>query len=411
VDGSAQRKPTRREGVREGLTVVLASVAAFTAGATALSLLRDGDYESTALVSGAPSGEPAPSLGVARRAVDAAGASRGTAGALLDHLKVEQRLGGEVAFKVRAEEPATARRLAASYARAWVDALPRRAEARAGPAGLARRRRDTARAALTGAAIGLLAGLLLALAREGIDVRRSSSRSVAARLGLKELGQVPERPGEMEEAHRLPALESPERAAAEAYARLGARVAAEAREASARVVLVCGTVATDYGEQVAAGLGAALAAEGRKVAVVELDPERPMLRRLFALARRPGAAEIARGETTLDEALTPVQAVSGLHVLAAGAGFPVGSGPAAAVLDALRERFDFVVVAGPPLLGDGETAVAGADALLLAVDLRRTRYSRRPRLERVLGGLDVPVLGFVLMASTSSGAELSAPRA
>jgi Mrp family chromosome partitioning ATPase len=292
-----------------------------------------------------------------------------------------------------------------------VESLPGRSRARAGPAGPAERTGDIIAVVLAGAGIGVLAGVALAAMRERLDVRRTSSRSVAARLGYKELARVPEAPPQLEDTYRLPAVEEPESAAAEAYSRLGARVAEEALEASARVILVCGTVATDHGEQVAAGLAAALAAEGRTVAVVELDPERPALRRLFALARRPGAAEVADGESTLDQALTPVPGVSGLHVLAAGAGAPIGAATAESLLDALRQRFDVVVVAGPPLLRAGEISVAGADALLLAVALRRTRYSRRPRLERVLDGLGVPVLGFVLLASASRGAELSAARA
>ncbi|MGH2745193.1 MAG: hypothetical protein ACRDN8_22435, partial [Thermoleophilaceae bacterium] len=103
VGGTAHRLRSRREGVGAGLTIVLASIAAFAAGATALALLRSGDWESTAVVSGAPTSEPARSLGVARRALAAAGAGREGAGALLDHLEVERRTGGDIAFTVSAD--------------------------------------------------------------------------------------------------------------------------------------------------------------------------------------------------------------------------------------------------------------------------------------------------------------------
>jgi polysaccharide biosynthesis transport protein len=351
----------------------------------------------------APTDAPAHSSEAARRALAAAGAGRERAGELLDHLSAERQAGGRVALTVTAEESAAARRLAASYARAWAQGLPERARARAGPAGPARRDRDVLRAALIGAAAGLLAGLALALVREVLDVRRTSSRSIAARLGLEELGRVPEAPVDVEEAYRVPALEATEGAAAKAYAELAARVAVDAEAAAVRVILVCGAVAEDHGEQVAAGLGAALAGGARRVAVVELDPARATLRRQFALARRPGVTEVAGGETTLDDALTPVQGVSGLCVLAAGAAsVTVGGSPSGSMLEALRERFDLVVVAGRPLLRDGGAAVAGADALLLAVDLRRTRHSRRPRLERVLERIDIPVLGFGLSSAGSA---------
>ena len=402
MGGVARGRHPRREGLRESLTIVAATVVAFAAGATALSLARSsGGWEGTAVVTGASPGEPLRSGAVARSALRAAGA-RGEAGALLEHLSASRRPGGEVAFTVGADDPQAARQLAAGYAREWADA----SRGRAGPAAVARQERDTAGAALTGAAIGLLAGLLLAFLRERLDVRRTSSRSVAARLGFGELGRVPEIPDGVEETYRVPALELPG-AAAEAYERLAVRVAAVARGASARVLAVCGTVAEDRGEQVAAGLAAALAApeDGRRVAVVGLDPARPVLRRQFALARRPGASEVARGETTLDEALTSVPGVSGLSVLTAGAGPAPEPEAAEALLGALRTRFDMIVVTVPPLLesrGAPPPLPSRVDALLLAVALRRTRHSRPPRVEQVVEALDVPVLGFVLMASANT---------
>jgi Mrp family chromosome partitioning ATPase len=397
-----------REGVREGVTIVAASVAACAAGAAGLSLVGgDEGWEATAVVADAPPREPLRSAEVARRALDAAGAGGEGARELLDHMETA-RAGREATFTVRAEEPAAARRLAEDYARAWAEAARRSAGAsavvRAGPAEPTPER-AMARAALIGAAIGLLVGLLLAFLRERLDVRRTSSRTMAARLGLRELGAVPEAPEGVEDAYRLPALDSRDGSAA--YERLAARVAAAARDASAKVVAVRGTVAEDRGEQVAAGLAAALAADGRTVAVVELDPARPALRRQFALARRPGASEVARGKATLDEALADVPGVSGLSVLTAGAAPAPQKQAAERVLDSLRERFGTVVVAAPPLLGTGEGPV-GVDALLLVVALRRIRHSRRPLVERVLDDLEVPVLGFVLMASAQRAPDLAA---
>jgi Mrp family chromosome partitioning ATPase len=407
VGGTVGVRRSRREGLPRAVALVLAMTVACIAGAAALTLLRGAEYESTATVRGAGSPEPARSAAVARRALDIAGARGEPAAALLDHSDVGPG-GAGLAFTVRAEEPAPARRLADGYARGYVESLPEVSRARAMPAGSAERTAALPTALLIGAGIGLVGGLTLAVMREALDVRRTSSRRVAARLGLRELGQVPEAPEEVEEAYRLAALESPGSPTARAYAELGDTVAGEARAAAAQVVAVCGTVGEDHGEHVAAGLGTALAAPGRRVAVVEVDPSHPTLRRLFALARRPGLAEVARGKTTLEEALAPVPGVSGLCVLAAGAGPAPGHESTEPVLDALRERFDLVVVAGPPLLHDGAEGLAGADSLLLAVALRGTRYSRRPRLERLLAGLEMPVLGFVLVASANGASGLSA---
>jgi Mrp family chromosome partitioning ATPase len=408
MEAFVQRR--RREGLREAVTILVGSVAACVAGAMGLSMLRgDEGWESTATVRGAPTGEPLRSATTAARALHAAGARGEGPGALLDHLSAARPSRGAVAFTVRADGPAAARRLAAGYARAWADAAVERsressdtvapAAPRPATAKPVRVDRGTPRAALIGAGVGVLVGLLLAFLRERIDVRRTSSRIMAARLGLGVLGRVPEVPEVVEEAYRVAAVESPESAAAEAYELLAARIVRAASDASAGVVAVCGTVAEDRGEHAAAAVAATLAAEGRRVAVAELDPSCPVLRRQFALSRRPGAADVARGDATLDEALAAVPGLKGLAVLTAGAGPAPDPEAADDLVEALRRRFDLVILAARPLLAGGRAALEGVDAVVIAVALRRTRNSRRTPLERVLEDIDTPVLGFVLMAS------------
>lgn len=389
--------------------VVLAVIAACAAGAAALSVARGDEYESTAVVSGGSGSlEAARSVQLARRALDAAGARAAPAQALLDHSEVEREPGGELSFTVRADEPAAARMLAGSYARASVDALPERESARTSPAGPAERTGGVLRAVITGAGVGLLAGLLLALVREALDVRRTSSRTIGTRLGSKELGHVPALPAAVEQAYRVAALEDPDGAVAVAYGLVAANLAEEAERASARVVMVAGTVAEDHGEQVAANLAVSLAAAGRRVAIVEIDLDRPLLRRLFALERGPGLGEVLRDEVPLEDALARVPGVESLVVLTAGIAAPVAP-PPDALLDALARTCELVIVCGPPLLRRGRVPLPRADRLVLAVNLHRVRHSRWPRLERLLRALDVPVLGFVLVGARDSTAVLPAP--
>jgi Mrp family chromosome partitioning ATPase len=380
-------RPSRREGVQEGLAMLLAVIAACTAGAVALTLLRGQEYESTAVVrTGAPL-DGARSPEVARRALDAAGARGEPAAALLDHSEVDSAANGQLSFTVRADEPRAARVLAASYARAYTGSAPRVRPAEP--------TREIPPAALLGAGIGLLLGLVLALIREALDVRRTSSRTVAARLGTKEIGRVPDVPEALEDSFTLAAREASE--GGSPYGHVAAALAEEASEAAAKLLVVAGTVSEDNAEQVAPNLAVALAELGHTVAVVELDPGRPVLRRFFALERGPGLAEVLRDEVALDDALARVPDVGGLAVLTAGhADSPAGE-PANGVLDALGATFDYVLVCGTPLLRRGHAPMPRADALVLAVHLHRVRHSRRPRLERLLRGLGIPVLGFVLV--------------
>jgi Mrp family chromosome partitioning ATPase len=321
--------------------------------------------------------------------------------ALLEHSEVEARSPGELVVSVDAARRPAARRLAAAYARELADALPARARAEAAPAGPAERDRQTLRAALLGAGIGLLAGLVLALVREALDIRRTSSRTLERRLRLSALGAVPDTPPTVESAYELAPLDRPGGGEAAAYARLAATLEARAREAGARTLLVGGTVEADQGARVGAGLAAALAQRGCATAVVELDPARPLLRRMFALERGPGLAEVSRGEAPLDEALAWVPARGRLAVLPLGEGEPAPAETLRALLAELGSRAELVLVCAPPLLEAGPPR-AGADALVVAVHLRKVRHSHRPLLERTLRGLELPVLGFVLVGAGSA---------
>ena len=391
VGGNMELRGLRREGVRETVVMVVAVIAAFAAGATALMALQGEAYESTALVTGPASPDDARSEAVARAALDAAGAREEPAAALLDHSSAEAD-GDGVSLTVRADSAAAARSLARAYSRA----LARRSGGRAEPASPARRTDRLLRAAITGAAIGLLAALLLALAREALDVRRTSSRTMAARLGTRELGHVPGVPAALEDSFLLVTRDHLGTGTA-AYDVVAGSLAEEAAQSSARVLLVAGVVPEDHGEQVAANLSVALAALGHTVAIVEPSPARPMLRRFFALEREPGLTEVLRGEVALEDALTAVPGVENLAVITAGAADGAIEHSPDPILPALAESFDFVLVCVPPLLRRGRRPLPRADALVLAVYLHQVRRSRRPRLERLLRGVGMPTLGFVLV--------------
>jgi hypothetical protein len=397
-----QPRRSRSEGLREGAVTLLAVLVTCVAAGAALSFLTGEEWESTAVVTGGPAAvDEARTREVARRALDAAGARREPAAALLDHSEVERGPGGSLSFTVRTEEPAAARRLATSYARAYVDWLPPGATATARRGGPAHRDGDLVRMLLIGAAVGLVAGLLLALAREGLDARRTSSRAVAARLGTRELGRVPGAPADAEQAYGVAALEDPGGAAAAAYGEAAASLAAAADEASARVLLLAGAVAEDEGERVAANLAASLAAAGRRVAVVELEHGRQSLRRLFALEHGPGLAEVQRGEASLEQALNAVPGAAGLSVLTAGSqASPEPPQAPDAVLAKLAAAHALVVACGPPLLGSGAATLPKLDAVVLAVHLHRVRHSRRARLDRLLREIGVPLIGFVLVGAS-----------
>jgi tyrosine-protein kinase len=151
----------------------------------------------------------------------------------------------------------------------------------------------------------------------------------------------------------------------------------------------------------------------RRVALVDLDLERPVLARRLGASPSPGLVELAEGSATLEEVLQPIG--PGVTLVAAGAGRrpparTVTDLLASGALAAIGERVDVVIADLPPLLGSGlgqAPAAAVADLLLVvrsgvtplgrvrqatahlavrpAVLLNGTRSSLPPWLRRLTG--------------------------
>jgi protein-tyrosine phosphatase len=165
-----------------GFGVVIATMLLGAAAAAALSLSEPDGYKATARAVHGQGGRADEALaerpGIARAALTRAGAVRTSAAALLENSDVRAEGAGTVAFTVRTGAADAASRVATAYARAYRSALTPgdRANTRVEPAGPAERARRPAAAAPVGAGIGLLAGLLLALALDAL-ARRGGARS------------------------------------------------------------------------------------------------------------------------------------------------------------------------------------------------------------------------------------------
>jgi Mrp family chromosome partitioning ATPase len=364
---------------------------------------------------------------IARRTLERAGLGRLPPEALLDHSDTEPQVGA-LALRVRASRPSAAVGLANAYAREFASAVRRRG---AGEPDVRlahkaeRRRRRLLHGAAIGAGIGMLLGLALVVLREALDIRPRSSRLLQHRLRLTQLAAVPEPGPELERMHRLITIEDPGGADAKAFAAAAERVLKAAAVADARVLLMAGSAADDGASAVVANLGVEMARSGRRVVLADLDTRRPTLRRRFARRRNAGLSAVLRGQQHLDGALDTVPVAHGaakgrdggsvglvasqgvLEVLTAGVSPPsIDHRGIPEVVAALRERADLVLVLSGPLLGDKDvlTLAERCDALVLVLHLARARRSRRPRLERLLGGTDAPTLGFIL-----AGAPAGAP--
>jgi capsular exopolysaccharide synthesis family protein len=159
-----------------------------------------------------------------------------------------------------------------------------------------------------------------------------------------------------------------------------------------------------------ANLGLTMAQEfQRRVAIVDSDLRKPQMHSAFGIPQEPGLADVLCGNAELDEVLVHL-ADYRLTILPAGrlpaqpAEF-LGSLAMRRTLDALRARFDRVLLDMPPAtpLADASILSPAVDGVLLIV---RAGVTPKPAIERALTGFDSSkLLGLVLNEADGTDVE------
>lgn len=211
----------------------------------------------------------------------------------------------------------------------------------------------------------------------------------------------------------LVAALAPHAAAAEQYRALRTRISLLENGHGRRVILVTSPAKGDGKSITAANLALTMAQEySRHVVLVDADLRRSCTHQLFGVAQEPGLADVLRGAATLEEALVEVPDTH-LHVLPSGATSDqpaelLGSSAMRRVLDALRSRFDRVLIDVPPVvpLADAGVLAPYADGVIVVV---RAGITPKPLIERALAAFDQDrLLGLVLNGTGPADAEYEA---
>jgi Mrp family chromosome partitioning ATPase len=158
----------------------------------------------------------------------------------------------------------------------------------------------------------------------------------------------------------------------------------------------------DAKSSVAANLAVVLARGGQRVALVDANPGAPRLSDLFGLHSAPGLADVLAADLAPEAALMPVPE---LPLAVMGAGTPrhaavdvLGSPRLPAVIAALREHADVVILDAPPRdHGVGASALAAvASAVLLVVGVDAAGAAHLESTARALAQAPGPPLGVVV---------------
>ncbi|MFW6639693.1 chain length determinant family protein [Nocardiopsis algeriensis] len=255
-----------------------------------------------------------------------------------------------------------------------------------------------------GAALGLLAGLLLAVVRDRLDPRLLGTGGTGRVGGLPVLLDL-SRPGRRGRK-RFPGLlgeGGPDGQRVNALAHLlRVRLGARDRGPGGRVVVVAATTPGRAGAAAAVNLAAATARTGSETLLVCADPRTDTVGELLGLPEGPGLAEaLMEGEDPAALEVRPDVAPR-LRVLRygrPGVSAPVQGSGTAELLDLLRGGADCVIVLVAPMSesADVHAVAPSADLVVPVVEAGRTRRSDVAELVASVSRLGAEVAGAVVL--------------
>lgn len=273
------------------------------------------------------------------------------------------------------------------------------------------------RTLVIGGIIGLLTGIALAFGLGSWDRKVRDTEEIAEELGIPLLARVPP-PRRGRKLPRVAMLGDKDTQQIEAFRKLRANVDFANLTAQCSVLLVTSALEQEGKSTTVANLALAMARNGRRVLLVDLDLRRPMLEKFFSLEGRRGVTDLVAGYASLDQCVHSVASSpeigaghdgngaaldhGRLDVLPVGqqaidpADF-VGSERLRQVLASLRDRYDAILIDSPPILAISDALVLSSlvDRILVVTRLKMLDRSVLHELKRVVGTAPAKPLGFI----------------
>ena len=253
-----------------------------------------------------------------------------------------------------------------------------------------------------GLLFGAFLGVVLAFIRDRTDERITGRADLEATLDAPVLAVIPKVAGWKKRGPVWLVTErQPRSPAAEAYRTLRSGVMALASRRELKVFAIVSPVQGEGKTTTASNLAVTLSHTDRRVLLIAADLRRPSLYRYFQLENDIGLSDVLLGEIPFEEA---TQAVSpNLWVLVSGKpparpAELLQSHRMADLLSRQRERFDFIIIDGPPVLGLADTlAIAPlADAVILIASAEQSKRGAITHALDQLSQVGVSVRGGIL---------------
>ncbi len=229
--------------------------------------------------------------------------------------------------------------------------------------------------------LGIFGGVAFAFLFEHLDDTIKHGEDVERQLGLALLGVIPflksTTAGNGALAFEL--VEEPRSSFAEAFRSLRTSLQFSTETGVPRVLMVTSSSVAEGKSTTALTLAVAFAQTGKNVLLIDADLRKASQHKALGLANDAGLTNLLAGEAQAVD-VTVATSVPGLYVMTSG---PLPPNPAellasakmASLLTLAAEKFDLVIIDGPPVLGLADAPLLGnlAEATLLVVEYAATR--------------------------------------
>ncbi len=261
--------------------------------------------------------------------------------------------------------------------------------------------------------LGLLLGVGLAYLLETLDDSIKTSEDAERRLGVPVLGLMPMAAGEEYglEAETLALLvnRDPKSPLAEAARSLRTSLLFSTSEGAPRICHFTSASPSEGKTTSAVVMAIIFAQAGGKVLLIDADLRNPSLHRTFGLANTEGLTNFLAGDIEPAKIARPTE-VARLFTITSG---PLPPNPvellsSPKMLDLLHlavERFDYVVIDGPPVIGLADALVLAnlASATIFAIHTGETRAGAMEGAVKRLRGANAHVIGGVMTMAGRPG--------
>ena len=262
--------------------------------------------------------------------------------------------------------------------------------------------------------VGLFGGVLLAFLFETLDDTIKTSADVERRIGAPVLGVIPhvdaEALGIDKSEISLLAFMDPKSALAEAYRSLRTSLIFATAEGAPRILHFTSSSPGEGKTTSSTSTAITFAQTGSKVLLIEGDLRNPSLHKSFNLPNTSGLTNYLASDAT-PASVSQATIVKGLFVITSG---PLPPNPvellsSAKMLDLVTlsaEKFDYVIIDGPPLIGLADALVLAnlARATIFTVEAGVTRIGALEGSLKRMRDANVNLLGAVLSKFGKGGA-------